>query len=288
MATLTIESDDVGFDISAIDFSGLYYAENVRATSVRYELVYGNGAYDEFRGHGFRYNDNLEPTAGTVSQYRTYFSGMLATATGLEIGATDIRDAAQTFSTRDDLRVISDAFHGDDLFEGGGGRDRLRGYDGDDTLRGGNGWDSLFGAEGDDALQGGSGKDRLYGNEGNDTLVGGRGADFLLGKDGADIFRFDAKLSKANLDKISDFVHAEDTIQLAQDVFDDEGDLGQLDKKALYRGAEAHDSTDRVIHDSTTGALYFDPDGTGDAAQIQFAVLGRGIEITTGDFQIIT
>ena len=36
-----------------------------------------------------------------------------------------------------------------------------------------------------------------------------------------------------------------------------------MSSSAFYVGAAAHDSTDRIIYNSDTGALSYDPDGTG-------------------------
>ena len=39
------------------------------------------------------------------------------------------------------------------------------------------------------------------------------------------------------------------------------------------RGLAAHDATDRIVCNKTTGALYFDEDGKGGAAPVEFAIL---------------
>jgi Ca2+-binding RTX toxin-like protein len=86
----------------------------------------------------------------------------------------------------------------------------LTGTAGADILVGRGANDQLFGGAGKDVLQGLDGSDKLYGGLGNDTLSGGLGGD---------IFVFDAKLAKTNtankrynLDKITDFTVADDTI----------------------------------------------------------------------------
>ena len=52
---------------------------------------------------------------------------------------------------------------------------------------------------------------------------------------------------------------------------------GALDPAAFNAGAgliEAQDATDRILYDTTTGALYYDADGTAGEPAIHFAVLG--------------
>lgn len=154
--------------------------------------------------------------------------------------------------------------------------------------------DALSGASGNDAIWGLAGKDTLYGNAGNDRLCGGRGNDRLTGGDGFDIFVFDTKLAKsnaankkANLDKITDFSVSDDTIYLAKSVFKKIAKKGVLSKSAFHKGGEAHDANDRIIYNKKTGALFYDRDGNGDAAQIQIASLSKNLKaISNADFFI--
>ena len=60
----------------------------------------------------------------------------------------------------------------------------------------------------------------------------------------------------------------------------------------FYSGAgqiAAHDATDRIIYDTTSGSLYYDADGNGSAAAIQVALLGSLVHPTLDytDIQII-
>ena len=50
---------------------------------------------------------------------------------------------------------------------------------------------------------------------------------------------------------------------------------GKLGSDTFHKGKAAADAEDRVIYDSKTGALYYDPDGVGGASQIKFAVLSK-------------
>ncbi|MBA1158008.1 cadherin domain-containing protein [Microvirga mediterraneensis] len=154
--------------------------------------------------------------------------------------------------------------------------------------------DVLIGDTGDDTLSGLAGNDRLYGLEGNDVLKGGAGNDTLEGGAGGDIFVFDIKLSKTNklnkkqnLDKITDFVVADDTIHLAKSVFSKIAKKGVLKKGEFYVGSAAHDRDDHVIYNKKTGALFYDKDGTGVAEAIQFATVTKNLKMTNGDFLVV-
>jgi Ca2+-binding RTX toxin-like protein len=141
-------------------------------------------------------------------------------------------------------------------------------------------------------LSGGAGNDTLSGAAGNDTLVGGAGNDSLTGGAGLDVFRFSAILNATtNRDKITDFVVADDTIQLENAVFTALTATGTLAAGRLRAGAgitTAADANDYLIYNSSTGALYYDADGSGAAsAPVQFAVIGTGLALTASDFFII-
>ncbi|WP_421590319.1 beta strand repeat-containing protein [Shinella sp. M27] len=136
----------------------------------------------------------------------------------------------------------------------------------------------LKGADGTDTLKGGAGDDRLYGGLGRDLLVGGSGKD---------TFVFDTKLGTANIDTIDDFSVKDDTIFLDNDIFTKAGKVGDLSAKSFYIGSQAHAETDRIIYDTKTGKLWYDADGSGKGAAIQFATLDTGLKISATDFDII-
>jgi len=162
-----------------------------------------------------------------------------------------------------------------------------------DTLTGAAGNDILKGGAGDDALLGGGGADKLYGSAGNDALKGGDGKDVLSGGAGQDFFVFDTVPGAANVDKITDFLHSDnDAIQMSKAVFTGLTHLGALTADEFYAAAgakTAHDASDRVIYDTTSGKLYYDADGQGGHAAVQFAVLGSGSHplLVYSDIQII-
>jgi serralysin len=164
------------------------------------------------------------------------------------------------------------------------------------VLTGTAGANTLIGQGNNDILSGQSGKDRLYGNGGNDKLHGGLGNDTLSGGAGLDIFVFDTKLSKTNklnkqqnLDRISDFTVADDTIHLKKSVFSKIAKTGLLTKSAFYAGTKsaAHDANDRIVYNKNTGALLYDKDGTGAAEAIQIATLSTKLGLTHKDFFVI-
>ncbi|MCW5664654.1 MAG: hypothetical protein KIT35_12530 [Piscinibacter sp.] len=146
----------------------------------------------------------------------------------------------------------------------------------------------LDGQGGNDTLSGGSGNDTLQGGGGADLLIGGNGNDVLTGNAGLDLFRFTGvPNASSNSDRITDFVAADDTIQLDDAGFVGIGALGALTAGAFRAGTAAADASDRVIYDSATGRLYFDADGNGAGAQVLFATLTAGTALSVTDFVIV-
>jgi Ca2+-binding RTX toxin-like protein len=77
---------------------------------------------------------------------------------------------------------------------------------------------AIYGNKGDNTLSGLAGNDTLYGGLGGDRLIGGAGRDILNGGGGGDTFDFNAVAeigrSSATRDRIADFVHGLDDIDL--------------------------------------------------------------------------
>jgi Ca2+-binding RTX toxin-like protein len=133
------------------------------------------------------------------------------------------------------------------------------------------------------------GNDFLYGAAGNDILNGGAGNDTLSGGLGNDIFAFANAMSTTdNIDTITDFVAVDDTIQLSQAIFTALTATGTLSAANFVASASgaAVDSNDYVLYNTTTGALYYDADGSGSGAAVEFAVLSTSSHptITNADF----
>lgn len=182
---------------------------------------------------------------------------------------------------------------GFDTLYGGNGNDFIRGEADNDTIYGGAGRDRIGGDYGADKIYGEGGNDRLFGAVGNDVLVGGDGNDVLYGGAGLDYFRFDASLNGSiNVDLIKDFgfLGQDDIIQLDDDIFSSlsAGLAGQaLDSDYFIQGSAASDSNDYIIYDNSTGALYYDQDGSGGGySQIQFAEINN-VPLSSADFFVI-
>ncbi len=198
------------------------------------------------------------------------------------------------------------------------GNDTLNGTTGTDTLDGGSGsdlyitdgGDILIETDGIDTVQssvsfslgGGfenltltgstaitaNGNDlsnRLIGNSASNNIDGKLGADTMTGAGGNDNFIFSTTLGINNVDTITDFNVAADTIRIDNAVFTG------LAAGALAAGAFLANTTgkaaaadDRIIYETDTGNLFFDRDGTGGAAAVQFATVSTGLALTSADF----
>ncbi|MDZ4134386.1 MAG: calcium-binding protein [Paracoccaceae bacterium] len=200
---------------------------------------------------------------------------------------------------------------GNDLIDGGAGTDRVyfiaataavvnlnlitaqvTGH-GRDTLRGiehvtsGSGNDRLTGNALANSLIAGRGNDTLYGGAGNDLINGGAGNDLINGGRGADTFVFNTALGAGNIDWITDFSVVDDTIRLENAIFTGLAN-GVLSAGAFVANATglAADALDRIIYETDTGFLFFDADGTGAGARVQFATLTANIALTNADFVV--
>jgi Ca2+-binding RTX toxin-like protein len=183
-----------------------------------------------------------------------------------------------------------DTFYGNDyadIIRGGYGNDLIYSYGGHDTLFGDAGNDKLYGLIGDDDLYGGTGRDLLSGGSGSDYLSGGLDIDTLAGSTGRDYFVFDSTASIYNVDTITDFTPADDTIMLDNAIFTRVGPNGWLSAAAFRVGRAAADSTDRIIYNKETGALLYDRDGYGGYAAVKVAQLKAWLPITKYDFYVL-
>ena len=169
----------------------------------------------------------------------------------------------------------------------GSAGDTVYGAGGNDTITG-FGYGTYSGEAGDDFINveegsadGGDGNDRIEGRAtsarggfGNDTIVSGLGHDSLYGGPGADTFIVaqDPHIAD-NWDQYILFESGLDELRFDGQVFTGLGPSGDFaaGDERFYAAAgaqSAHDATDRLIYNTSTGHLWYDPDGIGGAAAV--------------------
>lgn len=212
---------------------------------------------------------------------------------------------------------------GSDSLDGRLGNDTLNGGAGADTMIGGGGNDAFYV---DNALDvtteaAGGGTDRVFssvaralganlenlsltgtaniagsgnalvngivGNAGNNTINGYLGADILSGGAGRDGFVFNTAIGGGNVDRITDYSVADDTIVLENAIFKALTATGALNAASFRNGAGAADSGDFIIYNASTGAVFYDADGNRSGAQVQIATLNPNLALTAADFLVI-
>lgn len=153
------------------------------------------------------------------------------------------------------------------------------GGSGNDWLHGNAANNLLNGNAGSDNLNGYSGVDTLNGGDGDDVLGGGDGLDILTGGSGSDQFIYSGQ------DIITDFVSGVDKYVLLAYALPGLS-VGPLPSSAFRIGSGALDADDRIIYNSSTGALFYDGDGNGASPAQQIATLTPGLALTANDFSI--
>lgn len=147
---------------------------------------------------------------------------------------------------------------------------------------------NLTGNDLNNRLTGNSAVNTLNGGNGNDTLISGYGNDQLVGGAGNDTYVFNSALSStANRDRINDYVISADTIQLENAIFTMLAAAGQLSSFFFRSGSAALDANDYIIHNRATGALFYDADGNGAGAAIQFATVAVNLPLVYSEFIVI-
>lgn len=151
----------------------------------------------------------------------------------------------------------------------------IRGLDGDDTLLGQGAADVLDGGRGNDRLKGGLGKDVLTGGDQNDTFV----FDFPVSSKSA---------AKPHTDKVLDFSHKDDTIELAADQFTLLA-AGKLKAKDFGSGtASAAKDKHLVYWNEKNGKLYYDANGKAQKGKgdIEIAKFNKDADLAANDFLV--
>jgi Ca2+-binding RTX toxin-like protein len=204
-----------------------------------------------------------------------------------------------------------EGFAGNDKLDGGEGRDRMIGGTGDDRYfvdhprdqvveREGEGQDVVYSSISwrldkhvENLVLMGSGDLDGFGNEldnilagsdGANRLAGGKGSDVIDGRGGPDTIVFDSKLG--DVDQLLHFVAADDVIELDRHVFSTL-DAGALDPGAFAFGAAAVDGHTRIIYQPETGALIYDPDGSGAEIAVHIAIFVQLVGVLAADNFIV-
>jgi serralysin len=271
--------------------------------------------------------DDLDGGAGSDAlSYATSGAGVAidlkkGTATGGDATGDTIFDCENVIGsafadklTGDDDNNLLQGGGGDDTLDGGGNWDLLDGGAGNDTYVVDNVFDRLVDAAGTDtvtvkiatytledgienltasgamnfSLTGSASNNVIGGGAGSDRISGKLGNDVLTGGPGEDQFWFDTILNKkTNLDTIADFSPADDTIYLSRSIFKKIAHKGVLKKSAFKIGAKAGDADDRIVYDTNKGVLYYDSDGKGGAAAVQFAKFTKKTALGETDFLVV-
>jgi Ca2+-binding RTX toxin-like protein len=309
-------------DASQVSISGSTVTINPVADLAQGQSYYVTISVDAFRDAASNYYAGISNATDfnftTIAAPVPVTTTINGTAAANTLNGTAGDDVINGLAGNDTLNGLA----GNDTLNGGAGADKMSGGAGDDTYIVDNAKDQVIelANEGSDTvnssvsftlgtnienliltgsskingtgnalanvLTGNSGVNTLSGGAGDDTLNGKLGNDTLTGGAGKDSFVFDTAIGKNNIDKITDFNVADDTIVLSRSVFKALS-LGTLDTSAFAIGTGATDASDRLVYNSSTGALYYDPDGVGGVAQQQIATLSKKLALTAADFLII-
>lgn len=147
-----------------------------------------------------------------------------------------------------------------------------------------------MGLKGDDDLYGGAGDDLISGDAGIDFIEGHQGLDELKGDAGRDRFLFSG--TNFGIGRITDFNAAQDFIAIDVANYNSPNDFHNFGLKnasfieatQFHIGTGATLASHRFIYNRSNGALFFDQDGSGAAAQVQIAILSPNLNLTHHNF----
>lgn len=127
----------------------------------------------------------------------------------------------------------------------------------------------------------------VVGNMAANVLDGRGGSDVLIGLGGADVFAFTTAPVAGEVDTIADF-GAEDRIGLDAGLFRGLAEVATaVAADRFVLGTAARDADDRIIYDQATGRLFYDGDGNGAGAAVQFAQLAAGTALSAASFVLV-
>ena len=317
-AQLLANASDVDNTLAQLSATGLTVASGLGALANNNNGTWSyTPALNDSSAVSFSYSvtDGNLSAAGSATLDITPLAGVTLTGTAKAdiLSGTAQDDTLNGLGSNDTLNGLA----GNDTLNGGAGADKMVGGTGNDTYFVDSTGDVVTEAlnEGTDTVHStlsaytlavnvenlildgsaainGTGNtlaNTLIGNSGNNVLVGGAGNDSLTGGSGADVFRFETALSAAtNVDTIQDFIHGADAIQLENAIFTKLTKTGTLPTANFAASATAApvDANDYILYNTTTGALYYDADGSGVGAAVQFAMLIGHPAVTAADFVV--
>jgi Ca2+-binding RTX toxin-like protein len=150
------------------------------------------------------------------------------------------------------------------------------------TITGTDSSQTLTGTAAADSISGRGGDDRLFGKGGNDILSGGAGRDKFV---------FDTKPGTGNVDEIADFQLGTDRIYLDNSIFAKLG-AGSLSaprvlNASYFESGAVNDSNDFVIYNRSTGALFYDANGSSSGAPVKIAEVDAGLNLQFDDVFVV-
>jgi autotransporter-associated beta strand protein len=316
--------DNDGTDAVAGTFAGLAQGATVVAEGRLFTLSYTGGTGNDVvltSGGAVRVG-----TEGDDILAGTAFADSIDGRGGLDVADYSFMTSAMKVTLRTGTQTVAgdtlvsieglfggtgaDEFKGTvkaNLFRGGGGKDKLDGAGGLDTADYGDKTKSVqvtldgsktvtvkIKGKAEDTLKnienvtGGSKADKLVGDSKANIFDGGLGKDILSGGGGKDKFVFSTALSAANVDTIAGFKTGQDKLVLDDAIFAAIGiKLDRVEFHSKDGTKAAKDGDDRIVYDSKSGKLYYDPDGLGGAAAVQFATLSGDPALSFKDFAIV-
>ena len=288
-------------------------------TLINFEHLRGGVANDALTGNagsniitGGLGHDTLDGGAGTdTASYDTAFGGVTVNL-GVAGAQNTVNAGTDTLSNFENLKG---SIHNDTL-TGNAASNTIIGDQGNDVLNGDAGVDTasyetakvgvtvslaIAGAQntigaGTDTLsnfenlRGGNFNDTLTGNTGANSLFGGLGNDTMTGNSGVDSFVFNTALNATtNKDTITDFSPVDDTLVLENAIFTQFVATGAIPAGTFVAnaGGVAGDANDFLLYDTNTGKLFYDADGNGAGAKVEFVTLLGIPALTAADFAII-
>ncbi|HEY9729779.1 MAG TPA: calcium-binding protein [Chroococcales cyanobacterium] len=298
-SSVSIGLDSTGQPIAYVENIALTGTSNIYATGNTLDnTIIGNDGNNYL--NGMTGNDTLYGGAGNDTLYGAYTnkdSNALYGGTGNDTYVISLSTDTITENLNEGIDTVQSSISfilsdnvenlmltGSNAINGKGNtlNNAITGSTADNCLNGGDGNDTLMGGDGNDTLIGGFGSDSLNGGAGNDILVGGFGNDTLIGGAGADSFALCSP--STGIDTIADFSGQQgDKLVVSASRFGGELVAGMLSSEQFTLGSAATNASDRFIYNASTGALWFDADGTGAIGQVQFATLSPGLNMSSNN-----